>query len=77
MPLGMWPKDQRLKKTGACSLMSYLDGLEAMTYGLLPTVLKWSIEEVQVLLAEVRKEARRKDVHMYYDCHFVYGQKPE
>lgn len=67
MPLGMWPKDQRLKKTGACSLMSYLDGLEAMTYGLLPTVLKWSIEEVQVLLAEVRKEARRKDVHMYYD----------
>ncbi|KAB2575292.1 Methyltransferase type 11 [Lasiodiplodia theobromae] len=77
MPLGMWPKDQRLKKTGACSLMSYLDGLEAMTYGLLPTVLGWKIEEVQVLLAEVRKEARRKDVHMYYDCHFVYGQKPE
>ncbi|GME62431.1 Methyltransferase type 11 [Neofusicoccum parvum] len=77
MPLGTWPKDKNLKHTGAASLLSYLDGLEAMTYGLLPPVLGWKIEEVQVLLAEVRKEARRKDVHMYYDCHFVFGQKPE
>ncbi|KAL1617778.1 hypothetical protein SLS56_010842 [Neofusicoccum ribis] len=67
MPLGTWPKDKNLKHTGAASLLSYLDGLEAMTYGLLPPVLGWKIEEVQVLLAEVRKEARRKDVHMYYD----------
>ncbi|EOD49970.1 putative methyltransferase domain-containing protein [Neofusicoccum parvum UCRNP2] len=52
MPLGTWPKDKNLKHTGAASLLSYLDGLEAMTYGLLPPVLGWKIEEVQVLLAE-------------------------
>ncbi|KAF2084074.1 S-adenosyl-L-methionine-dependent methyltransferase [Saccharata proteae CBS 121410] len=75
LPIGMWPKDKVLKQVGALMMVNYLEALEAMTVGLFTTVLGWSIDEVQTFLVGVRKDMRRKDVHVYFNLHFVYGQK--
>jgi Methyltransferase domain len=76
VPMGLWPKDKRMKEMGAFNLMQYLDGVEAFTLALYTRVLKWSYEEVQLFLVEVRKEAQNPRVHSQYDCHVVYAQKP-
>ncbi|EOD50740.1 putative methyltransferase type 11 protein [Neofusicoccum parvum UCRNP2] len=77
LPIGMWPQDGRLKQIGSLMMVNYLESLEAMTFALFTSVFGWSIEEIQVFLAGVRKDVRRKDVHAYFHIYFVYGQKPE
>lgn len=47
-------------------MVNYLESLEAMTFALFTSVFGWSIEEIQVFLAGVRKDVRRKDVHAYF-----------
>ncbi len=67
LPLGTWPKDKRLKEIGAWTRLVLMDeGMEAMTMELLTEVMKWSVEEVQVLLAKVRPEVIKSEVHAYY-----------
>lgn len=76
-PIGTWAKDRKLKEIGAFNHTMCLEGLEAFSLGPFTRVLGWSIEEVQVLLANVRKELKNPKVHIYTDAYYVYGQKPE
>ncbi|KFY24347.1 hypothetical protein V493_05298 [Pseudogymnoascus sp. VKM F-4281 (FW-2241)] len=39
--------------------------------------LKWTREEVQLFLAEVRKDIKNKAIHSYYHFYVVFGRKPE
>lgn len=39
-------------------------------------ILGWSMSEVQVYLAKVRKELRDKKYHTYFWTRAVYGRKP-
>jgi hypothetical protein len=50
--------------------------VESFTPGLLGRVFGWSNDEVQVLMAEVRKELRDPKLHLYAVYHFVYGRRP-
>ena len=43
------------------------EGLEAFTLRLFTQMLKWDPEEVQVLLANVRKNLRDPKIHVQYD----------
>ena len=43
------------------------EGLEGLTMRLYTQHLKWKPEEVQVLLADVRKEMRNPKIHVQYD----------
>lgn len=56
--------------------MTLEDGLEGMTLRLLTQVLGWKPEEVQVLLANVRKDFRDPKIHAQLDFHVAYGRKP-
>ncbi|KAL4923596.1 class I SAM-dependent methyltransferase [Aspergillus undulatus] len=76
LPLGTWPRERRMKDIGALNLYQMLDGLEAFSAATFTNILGWSIEEVQVLLALVRKDAKDRSVHMMHDFHVVYAQKP-
>jgi len=76
IPFGTWPKDPYMKHLGAMSLANTVDGLEGWTLRLFCEVLGWSVEEVQVMLAGVRKLLISPDWHGYYWYHVVYGQKP-
>jgi hypothetical protein len=51
------------------------DALEAVTIGYLSRVLKWSDEEMQILLAQVRNEFNDTSKHLYCYCRFIIGQK--
>ncbi|GAB1312356.1 Secondary metabolism regulator LAE1 [Madurella fahalii] len=76
-PIGPWPRHLTLKQVGLYNLRQIENGLEAFTLRLFTGVLKWRPEEVQVLLAKVRKDLRNRDIHCAVDFHVVYGQKPE
>ena len=56
IPVGMWPRDRRLKEVGAFDLAQFLDGLEAISLRVFTNVLGWSADEVAVFLASVRKD---------------------
>ncbi|CAI4214324.1 unnamed protein product [Parascedosporium putredinis] len=75
MPIGPWPKDPYLKETGLINAAQVVDGLEGFSMRLLCGVEGWSETEVQVLLAQVRKELKGKAFHSYVNFHVVYGQK--
>jgi hypothetical protein len=52
------------------------DCVESFTLALLTRVLKWSIEETQILMAGVRNDFRNRKNHLYVAFHFVCGRKP-
>lgn len=66
LPLGPWAKDPRLKDCGWLEMINMIDGVEGITKMLFTRALGWSPEEVEVLLAGIRKEARSKHIHSYY-----------
>jgi len=75
-PVGPWPKEKRYKDIGMANLCNLLEGLEAVTLAPFTRSLGWSVEEVQVLLAGVRRDLRNPRIHPLIDYHIVYGQKP-
>ncbi|KAK3308001.1 S-adenosyl-L-methionine-dependent methyltransferase [Chaetomium strumarium] len=76
MPCSPWPKDERLKFIGAFELENLLYGLSGMVTRLFCKGLNWTPEEVQVFLVDVRKELKRRDLHVYWPYYVVYGRKP-
>ena len=47
--------------------MQVEDGLEAFTFRLFTQLLGWKTEEVQVLLANVRKDLRDPRIHVQFE----------
>ncbi|KAF4920595.1 Secondary metabolism regulator LAE1 [Colletotrichum viniferum] len=77
IPIGTWPKDERLKDLGHMNLIQIIDGLEAYNLRLFTSVLGWTQVEAQVLFAEVRREMKSNLHHSHMQFHLVYGQVPE
>ncbi|KAL4808156.1 S-adenosyl-L-methionine-dependent methyltransferase [Aspergillus unguis] len=76
LPLGTWPRDRHMKDIGALNMLQMLQGLDAFSAATFTNILGWTIEEVQVFLTLVRKDAKDRTVHMMHDFHVVYAQKP-
>lgn len=55
------------KTVGAWNLVQIEDGLEGFTMRLFTQLLGWKAEEVQVLLAKVRKDLRDPKIHSQID----------
>lgn len=65
VPVGTWPKDKTLKEIGRWFRLQFLEsGLEAYSMALF-TRAGWSKEEMDVLLAHVRREMKSNKMHMY------------
>ncbi|KAG8529897.1 uncharacterized protein KY384_005378 [Bacidia gigantensis] len=62
--------------TSSWNLVQIEDGLEGFTLRLYTQTLGWKAEEVQILLANVRKDLRNPKIHAQFDFYAVYGQKP-
>lgn len=45
--------------------INYMEGIEAFTIGPFTRVLGWSIEEAQVMIAQVRSEWPKRSLHGY------------
>jgi len=66
LPVGGWPADKRWKEIGLYNQLSIEQGLEGYALYLGTNVLGWSYEEIQVLLAKVRRALKNKSYHAYY-----------
>ncbi|KIX05642.1 uncharacterized protein Z518_03614 [Rhinocladiella mackenziei CBS 650.93] len=76
MPIGPWPKDPRLKEAGVYGLVALLDGMQGLSMKVFVNFLGWSVEQLEVYLAEVRKELKRGHMHSYWPNFVIIGQKP-
>ncbi|KIW79839.1 hypothetical protein Z517_06454 [Fonsecaea pedrosoi CBS 271.37] len=65
LPCNGWAKDKKLKELGVFNNGIILDGLEALSFRLFTYVLGWSPEQLQVFLAEVRKDVKNISIHAY------------
>ncbi|KIW07046.1 uncharacterized protein PV09_01938 [Verruconis gallopava] len=75
-PIGTWPKDPMYKTIGAYNRMGWEDGIEGWAMFLFTNYLKWQKEEVQVLIAGIRKNLRDPNLHGWQNISICYGQKP-
>jgi hypothetical protein len=81
MPDNPWPsaatrEGKKLKQIGKWRQMEIETGIEGWSIAMFTRVLGMSYEEVQLYLAEVRRDWRDKRVHAYTRVGVVYGRKP-
>ncbi|KAB2574671.1 putative methyltransferase tdiE [Lasiodiplodia theobromae] len=75
-PVGSWPKDKTMKQVGLFNLANFADGLEGFSMRILTGLRGWKKEEVEVHVAELRKELKNRAIHPQHDMYVVYAQKP-
>lgn len=64
-PTNSWPDEKDLKEVGRFQLLTHLEGMEAISIGLMTRALHWNAEEVRVLVARLRPELKDKSIHSY------------
>ncbi|KAJ9653700.1 hypothetical protein H2198_007157 [Neophaeococcomyces mojaviensis] len=82
LPLGSWPKAQQQKELGVFNLVQMMKGAEAVCLAVLPMLPPeaggpWELEEIQVFLADIRKDMSNRKIHGVYDFWIVWARKPE
>jgi hypothetical protein len=65
-PVGMWPKDKKMKELGLWSRENTIDALEGLAIGPLTRQLNWSAEEVKVMCAKARTDIKNQAIHSYF-----------
>ncbi|RMY99281.1 hypothetical protein D0862_07196 [Hortaea werneckii] len=76
MPIGTWPRDPDLRQSGLFALVGMLEGLSGLSQRVFTKALGWSVEEMELLLMDVRRELKNRRIHTYFPIYVVYGQKP-
>lgn len=66
MPIGPWPKDKRLREAGWYGLVAILNGMDGLSVKIFTNCLGWSTFELEIFLAQVRTELKKKSVHSYW-----------
>ncbi|KAF4974360.1 hypothetical protein FZEAL_8725 [Fusarium zealandicum] len=77
LPIGPWPKDERLKEIGTLMGVNMREGVAGFTAVLFTEVLGWTHDEVELFNLRVRKASHQGSVHPLFDCLVVTGRKPE
>ncbi len=65
-PGNPWPKKPADKELGLWVMVNLLDGLQGFTMALFTRVLGWSVEQVELLLVDIRKDVQSKKIHTYW-----------
>jgi hypothetical protein len=76
LPIGPWAKHEKNKVIGRFLYADFYEGLDVARL-LFTSVLGWSTEEIDVLIAEVRSEMKEQKIHLYERVCFCYARKPE
>jgi hypothetical protein len=76
VPIGTWPRNKLLKTVGLYWRTILLDGIQAISLGPYTRGLRWSREQVELFLVEVRRAYQDNASLMYMPMHIVYAQKP-
>jgi len=65
VPLNPWPADPHQRDIGRWYNLGLTQGLEAMSLAPLTRMLQWSKEDVDKLIAEVKREVCSRKYHAY------------
>lgn len=65
-PQNNWPKDEYYKKLGLWNMVNTLDGLHGFSARLCTQVLGMSVEELELLLVDCRKDIQNTKIHAYW-----------
>ncbi|KAK3396441.1 S-adenosyl-L-methionine-dependent methyltransferase [Sordaria brevicollis] len=76
IPIGTWPKNKVLKTVGLYWRTILLDGIQAIALGPMTRGLRWSREQVEMFLIQVRKAYHDNSALLFMPLHIVCGQKP-
>lgn len=76
LPSNPWPKDQKLKELGRWQMVNLLNGLKGFSVALFVENLRWPREELDALLAGVRRDLQNPKIHAFSHVITVIGQKP-
>ena len=76
IPLGTWPRNKTMKLIGLYLRSVIYDGLQGISMGPFTRALKWTTQEVEMFLIDVRTGLMDSSTHSYIPFHVVYGQKP-
>lgn len=76
-PLNRWPKDEKEKEKGMWTLQNVREGIQGFSMGLFTRGLGWKPEQVEVFLADVRKDMADRSRHVYAPIGSFYARKPD
>lgn len=76
IPVGVWPKNRKLKEIGALDYHQFLEGLEGISMRIFTASEGWKPEEVQLFLVGVRQDLKNPRLQAQHNFHVVYAQKP-
>jgi len=76
-PIGVWPKDPKMKEIGRYERAQVLDGVESYTLAPFTRVLGYSLQETRLLMERVKRELTDPKLHLYSAHYIIYGRKPE
>lgn len=76
LPNSPWPKDKHLREVGGYHMANFLEGLEGLSLRLFTHFHSMDVPEIQVLLAQTRKDLRNKAIHTYFHLHSIVARKP-
>lgn len=74
-PIGSWPKDTKMKKIGTFNRLGWEEGLDSWARYLFTNCLGWSVEELEVFLAQIRNDLKNPAMHGWQYVTICYGQK--
>lgn len=66
LPVGPWAKNSKLKTIGRFEMINMDEGLGSLSLMLFTRALKWSVDEVELFLMNVRKDVKDRRIHSYY-----------
>lgn len=65
VPANTWAKGRKNKELGALQMVNNLNGVYGLTMTVFTKGLGWAPEEVEVFLADVRRDMTDKNIHAY------------
>lgn len=77
VPCGGWSSDPKMKEIGIFNFTFLDESLEGFALFLLKEIMGWEYNEIQVLVARMRKAIRNTKSRPYYLVTNVYAKKPE
>lgn len=76
LPIGVWPRDKKMKIIGLYNRSVIYDGLQGIAMAPFTRALKWTPEQVEVFLVEMRKGLMDASQHAYFPFYSIYARKP-
>ncbi|KAI5460193.1 S-adenosyl-L-methionine-dependent methyltransferase [Mariannaea sp. PMI_226] len=76
IPVGGWPKDPKMREIGRFVQVTLEQDFEGYVMYMASQLLGWTMDEVRVYCAQLRREIRSNKYHAFFRFRAVYGRKP-